>query len=85
MRITAKKLSVNKNANKKRQRTAVRFNQFKEMEYIGDGVLYFSFWIDENKSDFCVFLRDNTCTSWSVSECDNYLLGDGVVSKIHRI
>lgn len=85
MRVTVKQLSKNKNAHKRKDRTPVRFSQFKEMDYIGDGILYFSFWIDESKTDFCVFLRENTNCSWSVSECDNYVLGDGVVSKIHRI
>ena len=85
MRVTVKQLSKNKNAHKRKDRKPVRFSQFKEMEYIGDGKLDFSYWIDENKTDFCVFLRENTNCAWSVSECDNYILGDGVVSKIHRI
>lgn len=84
MRITARSLSKNKKAHVKRQRTAVKCESFKELSYIGEGILYFSFWINEEKTEFCVFLRDPSSPAWVVSECDEYLMGSGVVGKLLR-
>ena len=80
--ITARSISVNKRANIRKDRTPVRANQFKEVTYLSDGIIYFSFWKDETKTDFVVFLRDQNSPQWVVSECDDFIMGNGVARKL---
>lgn len=82
MLVTARSISQNPNPARRTGRKAVTASMIKELSYLADGIIYTSFWTSDDKTDFCVFLRDQYSPEWVVSECDNYIMGGGVFRKL---
>ncbi len=78
LQISAKNISQNKNANKRRQRTALRFDQFASTEHISDNIYRLDFKVNDQQ---VTFLCDLYHPDWIVSECDDFIIGSGVIKK----
>ena len=76
--VTAKSISQNKNAGKRRHRIALRYEQFKSLDHIADNIYRIAFAVEDKE---VIFITDLFSPKWVVSECDDYIIGSGVIKK----
>ena len=82
MLITRFSITQNPNMRKRRQdRKALRFDNFKSYSYVAEGIILLEF---EVEGKAVQFLDDRTNATWLVSECDDYIVGSGVLNKVYR-
>lgn len=74
-------ITVNKNMRKKADRKALSFINFCKDTYVGDGIVHLLFKVDQKE---IVFLDDHLNAKWLVSECNDFIVGSGVINKIYR-
>mgnify|MGYP003594230610 CR=1 FL=1 len=79
--LTRFDITQNKNMRKRADRKALKFDQYKNQSYIGDGIVHLVF---SAENIDVVFLDDRLNSAWLVSECNNYIVGSGVLNKIYR-
>ena len=83
MLITRFSITKNNNIRKHRaDRKAVRFTNFKSYSYVAEGIILMDFEVD---GKLVQFLDDTTNAKWLVSECDDYIVGSGVLNKIYKL
>ena len=79
--LTRFDITQNPNMRKRAERTAVRYVNFQNYSYVTEGIVHLVFNIDGTE---VVFLDDRLNAAWLVSECNNYIVGSGVLNKIYK-
>lgn len=74
-------ITQNKNIRKKAERKALRFSDYVNQTHVGDGIVHLVFNVDGKD---VIFLDDYTFANWLVSECNDYIVGRGVLNKAYR-
>lgn len=74
-------ITQNKNMRKRADRKALSYSHFASYAHVGEGIIYLVFNIDGTD---VIFLDDRLNASWLVSECNNFIVGAGVLNKIYR-
>ena len=80
--IRASSMSQNKNARKRRDRIALRYENMSAFTHIADNIYHSTFKVDDKE---VVFIFDIYHPKWVVSECDDYIIGSGVIKKMFEI
>lgn len=74
-------ITQNKNIRKKADRKALSYKHFVHYSHVAETIFHLVFNIDGTE---VIFLDDHLNATWLVSECNNYIVGSGVLNKIYR-
>ena len=82
MYISRFAVTQNKDMKKRTERKALKFTDYDYSDYLGNGVVYLSFKVENEQ---VIFLDDRSNAKWLISECNKYIVGSGVLNKIYKL